>query len=88
MASILEFGRDGKPRPAPMGRMSKAEHRKQRGPLCSMTCEHYYEPEQVEFMMAMESYKRRVNPYPTAAEVLAVAKSLGYRKTPGPVEGR
>lgn len=40
-----------------------------------------YSQEEVDFMMAMERYKRenrRINP--TFAEVLAVARSLGYRK--------
>lgn len=40
-----------------------------------------YSQEEVEFMMAMERYKRdnrRINP--TFAEVLAVVRALGYRK--------
>lgn len=40
-----------------------------------------YESDEVEFMMAMERYKREHRrPYPTCAEVLQVAKSLGYKK--------
>jgi hypothetical protein len=39
-----------------------------------------YTADQIEFMMAMDRYKRlRNRPFPTWPEVLAVAKSLGYR---------
>lgn len=54
-----------------------------------------YTPDEVEFLLAMDAYKRRRDrPYPTWREVLAVARSLGYRKVeeagpmPRPVEGR
>lgn len=37
----------------------------------------------VEFGKAMDRYKReRRRPYPTCSEVLAVLRSLGYRKAP------
>ena len=39
-----------------------------------------YTEDEMQFMMAMEKYKREKNPYPSYAEVLEVAKSLGYRK--------
>lgn len=40
-----------------------------------------YTAEEVEFMMAMDRYKRtRGRPYPTWPEVLTVLHSLGYRK--------
>ena len=40
-----------------------------------------YTAAEVEFLMAMDRYKReRGRPYPTWPEVLAVAKSLGYRR--------
>ncbi len=39
-----------------------------------------YTPDEVEFMMAMDSYKRvKQRPHPTMPEVLVVAKALGYR---------
>lgn len=44
--------------------------------------------DEVEFMMAVDAYKRlRRRPFPTWREVLAVARSLGYRKVaePGPL---
>jgi hypothetical protein len=40
-----------------------------------------YTPEQTEFMLAMDKYKRENRrPFPNWSEVLAVAISLGYRK--------
>lgn len=40
-----------------------------------------YADDEVEFMMAMERYKREANrPFPCWHEVLRVAKALGYRK--------
>ncbi|HLW66890.1 MAG TPA: hypothetical protein VKS79_16365 [Gemmataceae bacterium] len=46
-----------------------------------------FSEDEVEFMMAMERYKRKHRrPFPTCHEVLAVLKSLGYRKVP-PEEG-
>lgn len=40
-----------------------------------------YTNEETEFMLAVDRYKREhQRPFPTFAEILAVAKSLGYRK--------
>lgn len=40
-----------------------------------------YGEDEVEFMLAVEKYKReKRRPFPTSHEILAVAKSLGYRK--------
>lgn len=47
--------------------------------------------EAVEFGKAMDRYKReRQRPFPTCSEVLAVLRSLGYRKQASPegLEGR
>jgi hypothetical protein len=39
-------------------------------------------PDEIEFMMAMDNYKRINNrPFPTWHEVLAVLKGLGYMKS-------
>jgi len=44
-----------------------------------------YTPEEVEFAMALDRYKRaKRRPFPTCAEVLAVAVALGYRKVEPP----
>lgn len=40
-----------------------------------------YSPDEVEFLRAIDAYKRRARrPHPTWSEVLAVLRSLGYRK--------
>ena len=39
-----------------------------------------YTLDEEEFLFAMERYTRLVNRFPTLPEVLAVAKSLGYRR--------
>jgi hypothetical protein len=40
-----------------------------------------YSPAEIEFMMALDSYKRKYQrPYPTCREVLAVLHHLGWSK--------
>jgi hypothetical protein len=47
------------------------------------TCERDYTPEEIEFMAALDEYKRRNGRmFPTCSEVLEVLKSLGYAKVP------
>lgn len=41
-----------------------------------------YSADQSEFMQAMECHRRATGRFPTAADVLAVANELGYRKAP------
>lgn len=46
--------------------------------------EREYTGEEMEFMLAVDRYKRENRrPFPTWAEVLAVARDLGYRKVAG-----
>jgi hypothetical protein len=43
------------------------------------TCERDYGPEEVEFMQALDRYKRTSGRmFPTCSEVLQVLRSLGY----------
>lgn len=45
------------------------------------TCERDYGPEELEFMRAIEAYKRSSGRlFPTCSEVLEVVRSLGYRR--------
>jgi hypothetical protein len=61
----------------------KVERRRQIDPT---TCERDYQPEEVEFMRAMDDYKRRSGrPFPTWSEVLEVVRDLGYRKVAEPM---
>lgn len=47
--------------------------------------EVFYSDEEAEFLRAMERYRReRKRPFPTCIEVLAVARSLGYRRVAEP----
>ena len=59
-------------------RRVKVNRRRQIDPT---TCERDYTPDEIEFMGAMDSYKRRNGRmFPTCSEVLEVIKSLGYVK--------
>lgn len=63
-----------------MERRVKVNRRRQIDPT---TCERDYTPEEIEFMGAMDNYKRRSGRmFPTCSEVLEVIKSLGYIKAP------
>ncbi len=65
-------------------RRAKVERRRQIDPT---TCERDYSEEQVEFMKAMDLYKRRSGrQFPTWSEVLEVLQNLGYRKVAPPTE--
>ena len=52
----------------------------------TQTCTSYND-EEVEFMMAIERYKRIAQrPFPTWHEVLQVVQALGYRKVAPPAK--
>jgi len=58
----------------------KVERRKLIDPT---TCERDYSLDEVEFMKAMDDYKRKSGRmFPTWSEVLEVVRSLGYEKQP------
>ena len=60
----------------------KIERRRQIDPT---TCERDYKPDEIEFMRAMDDYKRRSGrQFPTWSEVLEVIRDLGYRKVAAP----
>ena len=63
-------------------RAEKGERRRQIDPT---TCERDYNNEEIEFMKAMDQYKREnCRPFPTWSEVLEVLRALGYRKVAAP----
>jgi hypothetical protein len=71
--------------PAPqLERRKKVSRRRQIDPT---TCERDYTEQEVEFMNALDDYKRRSGRmFPTCSEVLEVIHSLGYvRMSPGGV---
>ena len=58
------------------------ERRKQIDPT---TCERDYRQDEVEFMLAMDDYKRKSGrQFPTWSEVLEVLRAMGYRKVEEP----
>ena len=65
-------------------RREKVSRRRQIDPT---TCERDYDPEELEFMHALDAYKRTSGRmFPTCSEVLEVLKGLGYGKLPAPSE--
>jgi len=69
-------------RKMPGGERRKVERRRQVDPT---TCERDYNDAEIEFMKAMDQYKRdNRRPFPTWSEVLEVLHSLGYRKVAEP----
>jgi hypothetical protein len=59
-------------------RRVKVNRRRQIDPT---TCERDYSPEELEFMSALDDYKRRSGRmFPTCSEVLEVIRGLGYEK--------
>ena len=62
------------------GERRKVPRRRQIDPT---TCERDYSAEEIEFMQAMDAYKRRSGRmFPTCSEILEVILALGYAKTP------
>ncbi len=61
-------------------RRAKVNRRRQIDPT---TCERDYTDDEIEFMNALDEYKRRSGRmFPTCSEVLEVIRSLGYEKRP------
>jgi len=59
-------------------RRAKVNRRRQIDPT---TCERDYTPDEIEFMNALEEYKRASGRmFPTCSEILEVVKKLGYAK--------
>jgi len=67
------------------GRDRRAERGERRRQVDPTTCEKEYSDEEIDFMKAMDLYKRaNRRPFPTWSEVLEVLRSLGYRLTEQP----
>src|SRR5712691_9334717 len=64
------------------GKERRAEQGERRRQIDPTTCERDYSTDEIEFMKAMDQYKRENRrPFPTWSEVLEVLRALGYRKT-------
>jgi hypothetical protein len=67
-------------RRVPAERREKVNRRRQIDPT---TCERDYTDEEVEFMHALDQYKRTSGRmFPTCSEILEVIRDLGYEKLP------
>jgi len=64
-------------------RMGERRNTNRRRQIDPTTCERDYSGDEIEFMRAMDSYKRTSGRmFPTCSEILEVVRSLGYAKTP------
>lgn len=71
-------GFSGKERRAGTSERRKVERRRQIDPT---TCERDYTNDEIEFMKAMDEYKRKSGrQFPTWSEVLEVVRAIGYRR--------
>ena len=63
------------------------ERRKRRRQIDPTTCEREYTDAEVQFMHAMDEYKRASGRmFPTCSEILEVLNKLGYRQIESPEE--
>jgi len=67
--------------PRTISRPATARRAERRRLIDPTTCERDYAPDELEFMQALDRYKR-VNGrmFPTCSEILEVVRSLGYAK--------
>ncbi len=64
--------------PAPRSERRKVSRRRQIDPT---TCERDYSQDEIEFMQAMDAYKRSSGRmFPTCSEILEVVRALGYTR--------
>jgi hypothetical protein len=83
----VETASEIRPAAAAEDKREIADRRRQdrRRQIDPTTCERDYSLAEIEFMRAMDDYKRRSGrPFPTWSEVLEVINSLGYRKVAEP----
>ncbi|MFM7075614.1 MAG: hypothetical protein ACKO3G_06025 [Planctomycetaceae bacterium] len=75
----------GRPQPfrAAAATPAAPKGRRRRRFIDPTTCERDYGADEVEFMQALERYKRTSGRmFPTCSEVLEVLRGLGYERTP------
>jgi hypothetical protein len=61
----------------------KVQRRRQIDPT---TCERDYSGDEIEFMQAMDAYKRTSGRmFPTCSEILEVIRAMGYVRMPTPI---
>jgi hypothetical protein len=74
--------RDGNAAALDMGVMKQPRRKtNRRRHIDPTTCEREYNEQEIQFMRAMDDYKRKAGRmFPTCSEVLEVLASLGYRQ--------
>jgi hypothetical protein len=78
--------RRGKSAPVPVERraLQRREKVSRRRQIDPTTCERDYTDDEVEFMSALDNYKRASGRmFPTCSEILEVIRGLGYEKRGG-----
>jgi len=66
--------------PVAVERRTKVQRRRQIDPT---TCERDYTDDEIEFMQALDAYKRRSGRmFPTCSEILEVIRDMGYVRIP------
>ena len=71
-------------------RKTERERRKvpRRRQIDPTTCERDYSADEVEFMQALDAYKRaNGRMFPTCSEILEVIRDMGYVRIPGGTKG-
>ncbi len=73
-----EFAKTDKPAKATPNNLRKKNRRRQIDPT---TCERDYSGDELEFMTALDNYKRKNGRmFPTCSEILEVIRDLGYTR--------
>lgn len=81
LEQLNETGRRKASKPVPV------ERRKRRRQIDPTTCERDYKDAEIEFMQAMDDYKRQSGRmFPTCSEILEVLMKIGYRQVAAPAE--
>lgn len=79
-------GSDRRKKNVPVSIERRKTRRRQIDPT---TCERDYAADEIEFMQAMDAYKRSSGRmFPTCSEILEVVKSLGYVKPATVIESQ
>jgi hypothetical protein len=75
--------------PSAASEVPKTERRKvqRRRQIDPTTCERDYSNDEIEFMQALDAYKRSSGRmFPTCSEILEVVRGLGYQRVSEPLE--
>ena len=87
LKKLNETGRRKEDLPLPEGSSDRRKTRRRRQ-IDPTTCEREYNDSEIEFMHALDEYKRASGRmFPTCSEILEVLVGLGYRQVAEPTAG-